>query len=120
MHSEIFLMYRATNDLGTRLFRREEDAYDWAIKVIQQTGIKTVITHDSVVSEKHIELLAYLKKREPFKTTLREIIRDTSINSLGSASWAIDQLIKSGYIQRISRSTYIVFEKETTNERANR
>jgi hypothetical protein len=37
-------MYQVANTLGVRLFRRETDAYDYAIKIIQQTGIESTIT----------------------------------------------------------------------------
>lgn len=32
-----------TNELGSRTFSREEDAYDYAIKIIRQTGLKSEI-----------------------------------------------------------------------------
>lgn len=39
-------MYEVTNALGVRRFSREGDAYDYAIRVIQQTGHKSEITQE--------------------------------------------------------------------------
>ena len=35
--------YKVTNSLGDKTFNRESDAYDYAIKIIKQTGIKSEI-----------------------------------------------------------------------------
>ena len=35
--------YTVTNLLGKRTFNRESDAYDYAIKIIKQAGIKSEI-----------------------------------------------------------------------------
>ncbi len=39
-------MYIVTNTLGIRQFRIEDDAYDYAIRVIAQTGIQSTITNE--------------------------------------------------------------------------
>jgi hypothetical protein len=40
-------MYIVTNALGVRRFKREDDAYDYAIQVIRQTGQKSEITKEN-------------------------------------------------------------------------
>lgn len=66
------------------------------------------LTHGNILNEKHLELLYYLKSREPFKATYREMIRHTTLGSFGSVDFALKTLEARGLVERVARSTYKV------------
>lgn len=64
------------------------------------------------LNEKHQELLGYLKTRQPFRATYRDIIKNTSLNSIGSVQFGLEKLESLGLIKRVARSSYRVVESE--------
>ena len=62
----------------------------------------------SELNEKHQQLVLYLLGREPFKATLREIVRDTRLDSVGSASFALNCVIANGFVAKVGRSKYVI------------
>lgn len=70
----------------------------------------------NTLNEKHIELLNYLKLHTGERTPIRKIISDTTIDSVGSVSFALHRLVEKGHIKRVGRSSWEVVNTITGSE----